>query len=72
MRYVNLHKRNTSKFQFVSKRLASFSLLALVVAAVVVVPLTARANDVQAIENNNNVIEIDNEYFENDVIEAMK
>lgn len=71
MRYVNLKKRNTSKFQFMVKRLASFSMLALFIAAVVIVPLTARANYVQAQENQNNVIEIDNEYLNDNNVEAM-
>ena len=38
MRYVNLKKRNTSKFHFVTKRVASVSLVSLLFAAVVVVP----------------------------------
>lgn len=70
MRYVNLTKRNTSKFQIVMKRLASFSMLALIVTAVIVVPLTARSNNVQATENKENVIEIDNEYLNDETIEV--
>lgn len=71
MRYVNLHKRNTSKFHFISKRLASVSLLCLTITAVVVVPLTTKANDFQAKEETP-IIEIDNEYLGNDTIEVLK
>lgn len=71
MRYVNLRKRNTSKFHFISKRLASVSFICLTILAVVVVPLTAKAYDVQMKENNA-IIEIDNEYLGNDTIEVLK
>lgn len=71
MRYVNLRKRNTSKFHLISKRLASVSFICLTILAVVVVPLTAKANDVQMKENNA-IIEIDNEYLGNDTIEVLK
>ena len=45
MKYVNLKKRNTSKFHFVTKRVASVSLLSLLFTAVVVVPFTNFGND---------------------------
>ena len=45
MRYVNLNKRNTSKFQFVSKRLATISFACFALTAVIVVPLTSRVNE---------------------------
>jgi len=43
----------------------------LTITAVVVVPLTAKANDFQAKEETP-IIEIDNEYLGNDTIEVLK
>ena len=65
MRYVNLKKRNTSKFQFVTKRLATASAICLFLTAVIVVPLTNKPNAVQAI-NNDIAIEatVDNEVID--------
>ena len=69
MRYVNLKKRNTSKFQYVSKRLATVSLLCLALTAVIVVPLTNKVQRVQA-ENQNQVIDITDENLGNDFMKA--
>ena len=71
MRYVNLHKRNNSKFHFIAKRVALTSMFCIAIAAVIAVPLTARANNVQALDNNNNIIEVDNDYLGNDVNNAL-
>ena len=69
MRYVNLKKRNTSKFQYVSKRLATVSLLCLALTAVIVVPLTNKVQRVQA-KNQNQVIDITDENLGNDFMKA--
>ena len=65
MRYVNLHKRNTSKFQYVSKRLATVSLLSLALLSVFVIPLTMKTSE-NKVDNNSQVIEenLGNEYIE--------
>lgn len=66
MRYVNLSKRNTSKFQYVSKRLATVSLLSLALLSVFVIPLTMKETSSNKVENNGQVIEenLGNEYIE--------
>ena len=66
MRYVNLSKRNTSKFQYVSKRLATVSLLSLALLSVFVIPLTMKETSGNKVENNGQVIEenLGNEYIE--------
>ena len=66
MRYVNLSKRNTSKFQYVSKRLATVSLLSLALLSVFVIPLTMKEISSNKVENNGQVIEenLGNEYIE--------
>ena len=69
MRYVNLKKKNTSKFQYVSKRLATVSLLCLALTAVIVVPLTNKVSRVQA-ENQNQVIDIKDENLGNDYMQV--
>ena len=70
MRYVNLKKRNTSKFQYQSKRLATVSVLLLAVLAVVVVPLTSRANQYK-VEKQNQIIDIADENLDNETIEQV-
>lgn len=67
MRYVNLKKRNTSKFQYFSKRVATFSLLSLVMVSVFVVPLTMKSQ-FNIADQNKNVIE---ENLGNDDIKAI-
>jgi hypothetical protein len=70
MRYVNLKKRNTSKTQYVSKRLAAVSFACLALTAVIVVPLTGKKENVRAV-NEPEVVEIANDYFDNDVYTAI-
>lgn len=48
MRYVNLKKKNHSKFEYLAKRMASVSFCCLALASVIVVPLTGKNNDVNA------------------------
>ena len=62
MRYVNLKKRNSTKSEFVSKRLAAISFVCLAITAVIVVPLTGKEDKVRAI-NEPAVVEIDNDYI---------
>ena len=64
MRYVNLKKRNTSKIQYVSKRLAAVSFVCLALTAVIVVPLTGKAQNVNA-SSKPEVVEINNDYIDN-------
>lgn len=72
MRFVNLRKRNTSKFQYVAKKLTKISMFCLAIAAVVVVPLTANAYDAQAeSQNDNNIIEVDNDYLGTDMVDVL-
>ena len=66
MRYVNLHKRNTSKFHFIAKRVASVCAISLVALTLIVVPLTSKANDTNV--KNNDIVEFENEYLGNDTI----
>lgn len=70
MRFVNLKKRNTSKFQYQSKRLATVSVLALALLAVVVVPLTSKANQYK-VEKENQIIDIADENLGNETIEQV-
>lgn len=68
MRYVNLKKRNTSKFQYVSKRLATISFACFALTAVIVVPLTSRVNELAKV-NEPEIIDISNDYLnDGDVI----
>ena len=60
MRYVNLKKRNSTKSEFVSKRLAAVSFVCLAITAVIVVPLTGKVDKVRA-NNEVEVVEILNE-----------
>ena len=69
MRYVNLKKRNTSKFQFVSKRLATISFACFALTAVIVVPLTSRVNEFAKV-NEPEIIDIDNEYLNDGEVEV--
>ena len=70
MRFVNLKKRNTSKFQYQSKRLATVSVLTLALLAVVVVPLTSKANQYK-VEKENQIIDIADENLGNETIEQV-
>lgn len=70
MRYVNLKKRHTSKLASLTKRLAGVSIICLAITAVIVLPLTAKASDILA-KQENQVIEIDNEYLGDDAIEVL-
>lgn len=69
MRYVNLKKKNTSKIQYVSKRLATVSLLCLALTAVIVVPLTNKVQQTQA-ENQRQINEIIDENLGNDYLQV--
>lgn len=62
MRYVSLKKRNSTKSEFISKRLAAISFVCLAITAVIVVPLTGKEDKVRAI-NEPEVVEIDNDYI---------
>ena len=62
MRYVSLKKRNSTKSEFVSKRLAAISFVCLAITAVIVVPLTGKEDKVRDI-NEPEVVEIDNDYI---------
>lgn len=70
MRYVNLKKRNTSKTQYVSKRLAAVSFACLALTAVIVVPLTGKDENVRAV-NEPEVVEIANDYLDNGNLTAI-
>ena len=68
MRYVNLKKRNSTKSEFVSKRLAAVSFVCLAITAVIVVPLTGKEEQVNAI-NEPEVVEINNDFvYDVDII----
>jgi len=69
MRYVNLKKRNTSKFQFVAKRVASVSLLSLLFTAVVVIPLTT--NDEFNTLTKPETVNIDDGHIGDDNLEML-
>ena len=69
MRYVNLKKRNTSKFNYVSKKVATLSLLSLAFLSVIVVPLTMKSDKEDVL--NNNPIVIETEELGNEYIEAL-
>ena len=69
MRYVNLKKRNTSKFNYVSKKVATLSLLSLAFLSVIVVPLTMKSDKEDVL--NNNLIVIETEELGNEYIEAL-
>lgn len=71
MRYVNLKKRNTSRFQYISKRVATLSLLSLMFLSVIVVPLTVNSDENNVLENNPITI-IDDHDLGNDTIEALE
>lgn len=60
MRYVNLKKRNTNKLQFITKRVASASVLCFCLTAVVVLPLISKAKTLQA-QTQNQEVDISNE-----------
>ena len=75
--FVNLKKKNTSKIQFVSKRLATVSLLCLAFTAVIVVPLTNKVQQTQAAYQRqiNEIIDenLGNDYMQvNNVEEIME
>lgn len=71
MRYVNLKKRNTSKFNYTSKRIATVSLLSLAFLSVIVVPLTINSDNNNMLDNNPVTI-IDDHDLGNDTIEALE
>ena len=70
MRYVSLKKRNSTKSEFVSKRLAAISFVCLAITAVIVVPLTGKEQKVRAVYEPE-VIEIDNNYIDNGEVNAI-
>ena len=61
MRYVNLKKKNRSKFHILTKRVASVSLVGLAFLALIVIPLANRSNDLQVNDQNQvqNISEFD-------------
>ena len=63
MRYVNLKKRNSTKSEFVSKRMAAISFACLAITAVIVVPLTGKENNVRAI-NEPEIVDVDNNHID--------
>ena len=63
MRYVNLKKRNSTKSEFVSKRMAAISFACLAITAVIVVPLTGNESNVRAVNEQPEVVEIVNDYI---------
>ena len=69
MRYVNLKKRNTSKFNYVSKKVATLSLLSLAFLSVIVVPLTMKSDKEDVFKSNPIAIEVED--LGNDYIEAF-
>lgn len=71
MRYVNLKKRNTSKFHFVTKRVASVSLVSLLFAAVVVVPLITLDEGFNTLTKPE-IVDIENDNLGNDHIEVLE
>ena len=71
MRYVNLKKRNTSKFHFVTKRVASVSLVSLLFAAVVVVPLITLDEGFNTLTKPE-IVDIENDNLGNDQIEVLE
>lgn len=71
MRYVNLKKRNTSKFHFVTKRVASVSLVSLLFAAVVVVPLITLDEGFNTLTKPE-IVDIENDSLGNDHIEVLE
>ena len=70
MRYVNLKKRNTSKFHFVTKRVASVSLVSLLFAAVVVVPLITLDEGFNTLTKPE-IVDIENDNLGNDQIAVL-
>ena len=71
MRYVNLKKRNTSKFHFVTKRVASVSLVSLLFAAVVVVPLITLDEGFNTLTKPE-IVDFENDNLGNDHIEVLE
>lgn len=57
MRYVNLKKKNQSKFQYFTKRLATMTFCCFALSAVIVVPLTGKVNEVKA-ENEPEIVDV--------------
>lgn len=70
MRYVSLKKRNSTKSEFISKRLAAISFVCLAITAVIVVPLTGKDDRVKAV-NEPEVVEIDNDYLNDGEVIAI-
>ena len=68
MRYVNLKKRNTSKFDYVAKRLATISMLSLFLVSVIIIPLANKQQELQA-ENHLRISDITDENLDKDVVE---
>ena len=56
MRYVNLKKRNTSKFHYLAKHTAYMSFIRLVVTAIVFVPLLTNQKSIQAKQEADEVL----------------
>ena len=69
MRYVNLKKRNTSKLNYVTKKVATLSLLSLAFLSVIVVPLTMNRNESNGMQYR--IAIVDNEDLGNDNIETL-
>ena len=69
MRYVNLKKRNISKFQYLTRRVAIVSAFTISIFALILVPMLTRFNKVNAV-NENQVINIGEEYEQRGEVEV--
>jgi len=69
MRYVNLKKRNISKFQYLTRRVAIVSAFTISIFALILVPMFTRFNKVNAV-NENQVINIGEEYEQRGEVEV--
>ena len=70
MRYVNLKKKNLSKFHLLKKRVASVSLVGLAFLALIVIPLANRSNDLQ-VNDQNQVLNINEFDLGNDHMDVL-
>ena len=59
MRYVNLKKRNTSKFHYLAKHTAYMSFVRLIITAIVFVPMLTNEKNIKVKQEANDVLLID-------------
>ena len=69
MRYINLKKRNISKFQFLTRRVAIVSAFTLSIFAIIAFPISRRITRVEA-SNNNQIQNIGEEYVEEGIVDV--